>query len=475
MNRDKTPHYFSVHFPGGAAHGVYSVVKAAYIEEQSGLYIRDLFTGGCRASSAGTFAAAAAFMPNKEDPTKPLYSMSEFVDVFCEKIPEFLPYRPFHHSKHALNHLTPFTKGLFNLHLSPEPMENGLKEILGDLKLKDATRTLSITTQEISPNWRPHDFTHIEEGYLEDRAKEMLDHPVQDLEMYKILMAATRFPTVFDSYTLKETGTTHIDLAFADGSADFISRCLRHRQDGQKFAHVILGTTIDSSTMSPELYRNMNAVSMMLNHRFFIRASGQQTRGRNLESLRGLLGSRNFYMLEDSLLPEDHPAGTTVPTTNILDTRRETMQRHVAFAQEQLEKHAALVYDPLIERLVRNHAVVHMAVPDAAFTIKDTEVETVDPETINATETPTLTTPKPQPRGRTLKIGPLEINISFNRAATKVPSALQDNHQPIVPPDGNTAEDLESAAQLEENRIEQDTPENTRMLFLPRKKDRAPK
>lgn len=472
MNRGRVPHFFSVHFPGGASHGVYSIVKAAYIEEQSGLYLRDLFTGGCRASSAGAFTAVAAFMPNKEDPSKPLYTMSEFVDVFCENIPEFLPYRPFHHSKHALNHLTPFTKGLFDLHLSPEPMEQGLKRILGDLKLKDATRTLSITTQEISPNWRPHDFTSIEDGYLEDRAKDMLDHPVQDLEIYKILMAATRFPTVFDSYKLEETGTTHIDLAFADGSADFVSRCLRHRKEGQKFAHVILGSTIDSATMSPELYRNMNAVSMMLNHRFFIKASGQQTRGRNLESLRGLLGSRNFYMLEDSLLPEDHPEGTKIPPTNILDTRPATMRKHATFAREQIERQAQ-VYDLLIERLVNNHALVHSATPDAAFTIKQAppNAEAVDFETINATETPSHTAPKP--RGRTLKIGPLEINISFNRAATKRPSALQDNHKPIVPQDGNTSEDIESAAQLDENRIDQDTPEETRTIF-PLKKNRTP-
>ena len=451
MNRDRTPHFFSAHFPGGGAHCIYSIARAAYVEEQSGLYLRDLFTGGCRAGSGGTFPAVAAFMPNKDDPSKPLFSMAEFAEIFIEKIPQYLPYSPFHHGKHAFNHFTPLSKGPFSLHLSEKPMEDDLKKMLEGLTLRDACRTISITSQEISPSWRPHDFTSIEEGYLEENAKDALDYPNQDLPLYKALMCATRFPTVFDSYTLEETGTTHIDLAYVDGSADFISRCLRHRREGQKFAHVIFGTTVDSAAMTPEEYRDLDAVTMLRN-RFFIKAAGYQTKGRNLEALRGLLGSKNFYLLEDSLLAEDHPEGQKIPSLNILDTREETVRAHLNFAKEQIELQKADIYDPLVDRLVENHALIHSVQPDTAFsTIEQATEKTADKLAKKIV---------PEPRERKLKLGPIEISITFKRAAKEepVPTPVQDN---------------DPAAQLDENRQEQDAPEETRTT-TPKKKHRAP-
>ncbi len=457
MNRDnRAPHYFSAHFPGGAAHSIYSIVHAAHIEQQSGLYLRDLFTGGCRAGSAGVFPAVAAFMPNKADPTKPLYSMTEFIDVFANKISEFLPYSPFHHGKHALNHFTPLSKGLFNLHMSPKPMEDGLKEMLGGLTLKDATRTFSVTSQEISPNLRPHDFTFVEDNYLGASAKEILDYPIQDLPLYKILMAATRFPTVFDSYTLDETGTTHIDMAFVDGSADFISRCLRHRKEGQHFAHVIFGTTVDTQAISPEEYRGLDALSMLFN-RFFIKGAGIQTKGRNLESLRGLLGSRNFYLLEDSLLPEDNPKGTVMPSLNILDTRPETMRKHIEFAKEQLERHADTIYKPLVDRLVENHALITQVQPDTAFTVIEKATDSVA-DRLQRQADKIAEKVVPEPRTTKFRFCGMEVGISFNRVARNKPADVQDN---------------EPSAQLTENKLEQDAPEETRTT-VPEKKHRAP-
>lgn len=455
-NRDnKQPLDFSVNFPGGASHVIYSIVRAAHIERESGLYLRDLFTGGCVAASAGSFPAVAAFVTNPEDPTKPLFAMDEFVDVFASKLPLYLPHRPYHHKKHIVNHLTKHVGGSINLHLDPKPMENDLKEMLAGMTISDACRTLSITSQEINPYWRPHDFTKVQQGLLEPTAAEDMDYPVQDLPLYKALMAATRFPSVFDSYYIEETGSAHIDIAFADGGADFIAKCIKHKKAGQRFGHVVLGTTVDTLPLTQEQYRSMDGVDM-LRQQFFIKAGGFQVRGRSNAALRAVLGERNFYVFEDSLVASDYKEGTKMPSLNILDTRLETTQEHIAFAREQIERRYDQ-YARLIDRLVENHARLAEVKPDTAFTAftKGNAAKT-DITTAAKEQAKPHSPRKAHNRPRTLRLGPLQISISFGRAHD---AELYHPHDPAERPEHGKTPPL-SRREKHRQEHERETDEN---------------
>jgi hypothetical protein len=109
---DFKPRHYVARFQGGARFTLLGVMLAAEIEDRANailqqrshgkadqVYLRDLFPGGFVASSAGVFPAYAAAANHPDDPSKPRYTMREFVDLFQDSVPTFIPHKSDHMRK----------------------------------------------------------------------------------------------------------------------------------------------------------------------------------------------------------------------------------------------------------------------------------------------------------------------------------------------------------------------------------------
>jgi hypothetical protein len=100
-NKEKPRHIVNI-IPGGGRFMWFSAALNAEIERITGHYMRDLCTGGFVGSSGGSFIAASCAINDPNDPSKPLFAMTDFEDICFEQLPHYLENKPHLYVNHII-------------------------------------------------------------------------------------------------------------------------------------------------------------------------------------------------------------------------------------------------------------------------------------------------------------------------------------------------------------------------------------
>ncbi|MGE4313166.1 MAG: hypothetical protein AB7E85_02695 [Pseudobdellovibrionaceae bacterium] len=240
------------------------------------------------------------------------------------------------------------------LHLDRSFMEADLPRILGThVTMRDFDRNICITTQKITPgSIEPGDFYRTQEGFRRKNAHMPVAEPEIDVPLYKIILGATAVPTLFDAYSISETGTTHIDCAHVDNRADNILALQANLPDGITLEPVTIGNIRQSSGITPDDYAQMDAISMLVN-RFYHTSPGTQSQIRGRRVLRRVYGPDHTHELEIS---EKNCPFELTAKPDIFDSSPEQAARIRADARAFLahhEKEFDMRTDILLENAMR--------------------------------------------------------------------------------------------------------------------------
>lgn len=405
----KIPRHYVGIFPGGAAHSAMGLIAAAFVEEQAGMPLSDLLTGGAIGSSAGCFGATAMAMPKHDDPNQQLFTMAEVRDRFFEKAPVYIPHTPDHYAQHIKDKILgviaqkigieksalelAFGSATLHYHTPPmlskikqawlaacrkeicnefsSPLETDLTEIMNGLTIDQARRSLCITSGKLcgdgSGNDRiePYDFYKIEDGLLVTGACLPQQHPEINVRIVDAMMASISFPTVFKSHYIEATGTHHFDTALTDTGADNIAMMHANLQPGHSMGVVRFGSGDDNRPINPDDYNGWNALDMLIN-RFFFQADREMVHQRALRQMRATLGEEHVWNLNHRIVPHDEHDRRVLPSTDPLDTSPEQLELIQEFMYESIGRRRDDLYMPMIDQLVKNKALLDQAKPENA-------------------------------------------------------------------------------------------------------------
>ena len=370
MKRHRDPvRSFALHLPSGAAFGAITAEKCAYIEAESGLRLVDLFDIFL-CQSVGAITGSVAVSPGRTASKSPVMAMSEFVPMFQRHLPLFLPKQRYHYWRHIAHglirdNLHPAVNqaiGLGKLHYDAGVMERVLIDNLGHVNLDHQSpykplKTIHISTQSIDPILANFDFVHVEPDLLEnaDRDLDKLTHPQTAIPLYKAVMAAAAFPTVFPTYHIAETDTHHIDCGQIDTPVINFMLTLRHhlRRDRQ-LACVRLGTGDDRRRIHAAAYNKMTARDL-LSSRLIFRSAALQAQDSTGLIMKNLLGEDAYFNFDHRIYAPNGQPGQGYPSDDLLDTSAGQISLMAEFARRSIHDNREH-YDRMIDMLVENHA-----------------------------------------------------------------------------------------------------------------------
>ena len=409
--------FYFAHFKGGARFSLLGVALAAEIEDRANHYIqavtgdkdrqtylRDLFPGGFIASSAGVFAAYAAAANHADDPTRPQYRMREFLDVYRQSMPAFIPVQqgymrkvfmqlgiaqlmetypwlgehpkavrmvtaPLRWSVEAGTKLMRASKDLRTqlraafhdaadlpgflgekLAVDRTPALAVLKDIVGEnTRLADMGRDMIVTAQRLDGRNIVNDyFVSFKDGALKDDAAPVSFKLDGQTHMIDVIMATTAVPLVFEPHLGK-----YVDGAPGMLGVDIVADLRAWHSHGDQMGYVCFGNLERGLGLLP-----IDARGPLLNEagkleKLMLEPGKQMAEN----AIRSIVGATNAHFLE---VPQEFMTANGQHmrydgTANQMDIRESETDKLLAYGQSYIEAH-----DAELEALARRLALHHL-------------------------------------------------------------------------------------------------------------------
>ena len=242
---------------GGGIRGVIPARLLQEIEERTGKPIAELFDmiGG---TSTGAILGAGLVVPDDVDPKKPRHSALELKNFYYTYGPKIFPELRFK----SIRRLS--SSAMYD----PKPLEEALKEKLGDFKMKDSLTHLLIPATDIK-NFRPVWIMNLKGQ--KDNSPEGWSSMLMRDAVRASTTAPTYFPSKYYSTTPNEDmpNVTHRH-ALIDGGF-FAGNCMRRlmtqaRKLAPPDAEIVvvhLGTGNVENSLSPEEFNKLGPIGMI--------------------------------------------------------------------------------------------------------------------------------------------------------------------------------------------------------------------
>jgi patatin-like phospholipase/acyl hydrolase len=317
---------------GGGVRGVIPARILQEIEERSGKPIAELFdiVGGV---STGAILGGCLLSPDPKNPSKPRYTAKEALNFYHKLSGKVFPEMRF--------------KGIRQLSsgalYDPKPLEDGLKEHFGDLKMKDMLTHFLIPVVDIK-NFKPVWISHLKGQ--KDNSPEGWDSMLLRDTIRGATSAPTFFPVkYYETTPNEETPDVKYRHALIDGGF-FGGNSMQHLlAEAQKLAPpdaeiiiVHIGTGSPENGMSPEEFNGYGPLGLLsnANGNILISLVIKMSIRACVDEMKTEIGDR-FFLFDDSIIPKKNPNG---PSISMDDAREENLKK--------LEKHA--------EGIIRNHS-----------------------------------------------------------------------------------------------------------------------
>ncbi|MDF3024936.1 MAG: patatin family protein [Alphaproteobacteria bacterium] len=258
MTENKKKRVFTVlSIDGGGIRGVVPARILQEIEERTGKPIAELFdmVGG---TSTGAILGAGLVVPDEQNPTKPKHSAQELKNFYYTFGPKIFPELRFK----SIRKLS--SSALYD----PKPLEDALKEKLGDYKMKDSLTHLLIPATDIK-NFRPVWIAHIKGQ--KDKSPEGWSSMLMRDAVRASTTAPTYFPSKYYSTTPNEDmpNVTHrhalIDGGFFAGNSmrRLMTQARKLAPPDAEIVVVHLGTGNVENSLSPEEFNKLGPIGMI--------------------------------------------------------------------------------------------------------------------------------------------------------------------------------------------------------------------
>jgi len=339
----KAPVNLVGYFPGGGKYGYCSIRFAQAVAEQAGVPIGKLFFGGFIGSSVGSITAAPAATGTMR--------MPHLADLFLNQLPLFLPNTLRNRWLHPMQAVTDAqkmaTKSLFgrsNLNQTPlydrTHLEKTIHHYFGEIKFKDLTNTLIITSHKIGPDIEePFDFYATPKGIREDSVL-ATENTTLDIPLADAIIASSAIPTIFPCHDIN--GMLFIDLAQVDTGLSQMRSLSLAQENSLDMGLVQFDSFLNNRPITAEEYNSQGFAQQIANQRL-INGPAIHAKRNDRHHFVNALGSDNYHLLQIS-----NEELENVPfNLNMLDTSpeeikklREGMDEHIENDKSEQLKHA---------------------------------------------------------------------------------------------------------------------------------------
>ena len=313
---------------GGGVRGIIPARILQEIEERTGKPVAELFdmVGG---TSTGAIIGGCLLVPDEKNPSQPRFSAKDVLSFYNRLAGKVFPEMRF-------KSLRKLSSGAL---YDPKPLEDGLKEKFGDLKMKDVLASLLIPASDIK-NFKPVWITHIKGQ--KDNSKEGWDSMLLRDAVRATTSAPTFFPArYFETTPNEETPNIRHRHALIDGGF-FGGNAMQHlflqaKKLAPPDAEIIvvhIGTSSAENSLSPEEFNAFGPLGLVSNANgsilmsLVIKMSLRDTEN----DMRDQIGDR-LFSFDDKINPKENNSSDS-PSASMDDAREENMQRLVKHAEK---------------------------------------------------------------------------------------------------------------------------------------------